>query len=152
MVLELEAGTAPRLYYGDYAYYLEKKAALAAAAAFPQPYAGAAGQPSTSFASQTSSASSVATLQPPATWGDEKARKARYRKLKKMEEELLARLEAVSAEKKEFENAMALPINYSDGAKVKKNPRLDCQPRSRGGSIERGMDGNRRRVVGVGMS
>ena len=120
MVLELEAGTTPRLYYGDYAYYLEKKAALAAAAAFPQPYAGAAGQPSTSFVSQTSSASSAATLQPPATWGDEKARKARYRKLKKMEEELLARLEAVSAEKKEFENAMALPINYSDGAKVKK--------------------------------
>jgi len=109
MVLELEAGTTPRLYYGDYAYYLEKKAALAAAASPDQP--------------QPDPARSAATLvlpQQSASWDDEKAKKARYRKLKKREEEILGRLMAVSAEKKALENAMALPANYSDGIKVKK--------------------------------
>ena len=38
----------------------------------------------------------------------------------KREEELLARLEIVSEEKKKLEDAMAQPVNYSDGAKVKK--------------------------------
>jgi len=109
-VLELEAGTTPRLYYGDYAYYLEKKAALAAAASSP-------GQ------IPPDPARSGASLAPPqqsASWEDEKAKKARYRKLKKREEEILGRLMAVSAEKKGLENAMALPDTYSDGLKVKK--------------------------------
>ncbi|MHB0896763.1 MAG: ABC-F family ATP-binding cassette domain-containing protein [Spirochaetales bacterium] len=109
-VLELEAGTTPRLYYGDYAYYLEKKAALAAAASSP-------GQ------IPPDPARSGASLAPPqqsASWEDEKAKKARYRKLKKREKEILGRLMAVSAEKKGLENAMALPDTYSDGLKVKK--------------------------------
>lgn len=119
MVLELEAGTTPRLYYGDYAYYLEKKAALAAAAA------GAAQDP---YGSARNAAAAVAAAAPapaisaqePPSWEEEKSRKARYRKLMKREEELLARLETVSEEKKKLENAMAQPLNYSDGAKVKK--------------------------------
>ena len=112
MVLELEAGTTPRLYYGDYAYYLEKKAALAAAAA-----AAPSDQPS---AGSARSAAAAVSAQQSASWEDEKAKKARYRKLKKREEEILARIMAVSAEKKGLENAMALPANYSDGIKVKK--------------------------------
>jgi len=119
MVLELEAGTTPRLYYGDYAYYLEKKAALAAAAA------GAAQDPY--GPSRNAAAAVVAAAPAPAvsaqeapSWEEEKSRKARYRKLMKREEELLARLETVSEEKKKLENAMAQPANYSDGAKVKK--------------------------------
>ena len=110
MVLELEAGATPRLYYGDYAYYLEKKAALAAAAASPDQ-------------APPDLARSAASLAPPpqsASWEDEKAKKARYRKLKKREEEILGRLMAVSSEKKGLENAMALPDTYSDGLKVKK--------------------------------
>ena len=110
MVLELEAGTTPRLYYGDYAYYLEKKAALAAAAASPA-------QPQPDLAR---SAAAAAPPQQSASWEDEKAKKARYRKMKKREEEILGRLMAVSAEKKALENAMALPANYTDGIKVKK--------------------------------
>jgi len=119
MVLELEAGTTPRLYYGDYAYYIEKKAALAAAAA------GTAQDPY--GPSKNAAAAVVAAAPAPAvsaqeapSWEEEKSRKARYRKLMKREEELLARLETVSEEKKKLENAMAQPANYSDGAKVKK--------------------------------
>ena len=56
----------------------------------------------------------------PPSWEEEKQRKALYRKLKKREDDILARLEAISGEKKAFETAMALPANYSDGAKAKK--------------------------------
>ncbi len=119
MVLELEAGTTPRLYYGDYAYYLEKKAALAAAAAdaAQDPYG-----PARNAAAAVAAAAPVPAIsaQEPPSWEEEKSRKARYRKLMKREEELLARLETVSEEKKKLENAMAQPLNYSDGAKVKK--------------------------------
>jgi len=117
MVLELEAGATPRLYYGDYSYYLEKKATLAAAAAQPT-------SPAYGFAPRAPNAVLPASgPQAPAqtgTWEDEKARKARHRKLKRREEEILARLLAVSTEKKTLEGAMALPANYSDGVKVKK--------------------------------
>jgi hypothetical protein len=41
-------------------------------------------------------------------------------KLKKREDDILARLEAISNGKKALEEAMALPANYSDGAKAKK--------------------------------
>jgi ATP-binding cassette subfamily F protein 3 len=108
MVLELDAGSTPRLYYGDYAYYLEKKASLEA---------GEANLPT--FSSSLNPASISAPLSA-ASWGDEKARKARQRKLKKREEEILAKLESVAAGKRALENDMALPSNYSDGAKVKK--------------------------------
>lgn len=127
MVLELEAGATPRLYYGDYAYYLEKKAALEAAAADrpyqiqgqPQPQP----QPQNGPARNTAAAAQGAPVDPPrqtASWEDEKARKARCRKLRKREEEILVKLESVSAGKRALENDMAIPSNYSDGAKVKR--------------------------------
>ncbi|MCE1195289.1 ATP-binding cassette domain-containing protein, partial [bacterium] len=121
MVLELEAGTTPRLYYGDYAYYLEKKAALEAAAAAAEtgelPPAGAPASPRPQV--QPPSPAAGAPLSPP-SWEEEKQRKAQYRKLKKREEDILARLEAISRGKKALEDDMALPANYSDGAKAKK--------------------------------
>lgn len=105
-VLELEAGKTPRLYCGNYAYYLEKKAALAA---------GGGGVPAPDAV-----VSKAGVLSSNLSWEEEKAKKARYRKLKKREEEILNRLDAISGEKKDLENAMALPANYSDGAKAKK--------------------------------
>lgn len=127
MVLELAAGAVPRLYYGGYDYYLEKKAALTAAAdaraAAGGPDSGAriGGAPSASRASgQASHAEIPAPAAPPLSWEDEKLKKARQRKLKKREEEILARLAAVSAQKRELEETLALPLNYSDGAKAKK--------------------------------
>ncbi|HBA85245.1 MAG TPA: hypothetical protein DCZ95_14245 [Verrucomicrobia bacterium] len=118
MVLELEAGATPRLYYGDYSYYLEKKAALAAAAATQPTSLGSGFAPRAPNA--VLSASEPHSPAQTGTWEDEKARKARHRKLKRREEEILARLLAVSTEKKTLEGAMALPANYSDGVKVKK--------------------------------
>lgn len=105
LVLELDAGSTPRLYYGDYRYYLDKKKALEESGdgAEPSPQAGNAAE-----------ASKVST------WEEEKARKARLKRLKKREEEISQRLEALSQSKKALEEAMALPSNYSDGAKVRK--------------------------------
>lgn len=105
LVLELDAGSTPRLYYGDYRYYLDKKKALEESGdgAEPSPQAGNAAE-----------ASKVST------WEEEKARKARIKRLKKREEEISQRLEALSQSKKALEEAMALPSNYSDGAKVRK--------------------------------
>ena len=106
LVLELEAGTTPRLYLGDYRYYLEKKAALDA----EPPVAGAA----------TLSFSAAAGSQPTVSWEEEKARKARLRKLRRREEEITERLTGVSAGKRALEETMARPENYSDGGKMKK--------------------------------
>jgi ATP-binding cassette subfamily F protein 3 len=107
LVLELEAGTTPRLYFGDYRYYLEKKAALEADPALGE---GAA----------SLSSSSSQNPQQTASWEEEKARKARLRKLQRREEEITERLSGVSAGKKALEDTMARPENYSDGVKMKK--------------------------------
>ncbi len=126
MVLELEAGRTPRLYYGNYEYYLEKKAALeealgnSATAGSATPPARQAAFPVAQAAAPAASAGAAGLPATPASWEDEKARKARLRKLKKREEEILARLENVSAGKRALEADMALPANYSDGLKVKK--------------------------------
>lgn len=106
MVLELEAGTTPRLYFGDYRYYLEKKAAIDA-------------ELSQSLAALDSSLQSPGSLLT-ASWEEEKAQKARLRKLRRREEEITERLSGVSAGKKALEETMAKPENYSDGTKMKK--------------------------------
>ncbi|MEN6364657.1 MAG: hypothetical protein ABFC81_06235, partial [Rectinema sp.] len=54
------------------------------------------------------------------SWEEDKARKAQLRKLRKREEEILARLDAISAQKSAGEREMGLPENYSDGAKMKR--------------------------------
>ncbi len=111
MVLELEAGASPRLYHGNYAYYLEKKASLDASlgnlpiAASPDAAAGAP-SPRPDAA--------------PLSWEEDKARKARIRKLERREEEITQRLDAISMSTKALENSMALPANYTDGSKARK--------------------------------
>ncbi|MEW6547980.1 MAG: ABC-F family ATP-binding cassette domain-containing protein [Spirochaetota bacterium] len=105
LVLELDAGSTPRLYYGDYRYYLDKKKALEESGDGTEP------SPQPGSATEASKVS---------TWEEEKARKARIKRLKKREEEISQRLEALSRSKKALEEAMALPSNYSDGAKVRK--------------------------------
>jgi ATP-binding cassette, subfamily F, member 3 len=106
-VLELEDGASPRWFVGDYRYYLEKKAAIraegeAASASLGAPERGAAAAPRA------------------ASYEEDKARKARARKLQKREEEILARLEAIGAQKAAAEREMGLPANYSDGGKMKR--------------------------------
>ncbi|HOX33859.1 MAG TPA: ABC transporter ATP-binding protein, partial [Spirochaetales bacterium] len=56
----------------------------------------------------------------PAGYEEDKARKARARKLQKREEEILARLEAIGSQKAAAEREMGLPQNYSDGSRMKR--------------------------------
>ncbi len=51
---------------------------------------------------------------------EDKARKARLRKLQKREEEILARLETLGKQKEAGQAQMGLPANYSDGAKMRR--------------------------------
>jgi ATP-binding cassette subfamily F protein 3 len=110
-VLELEDGGCPRWYVGDYRYYLEKKAAIQAESVMADG----------SEAAEAPKASGSSTQAPPsAGYEEDKARKARLRKLQKREEEILARLESIGAQKAAAEREMSLPDNYSDGAKMKR--------------------------------
>ena len=100
-VLELSCGSSPRLYYGDYAYYLSRKAEspdsspMTAPATAPRPADGKSARE------------------------QDKRRKAERNRLRKREEEILARLGAIDDERKEVAIAMALPENYSDGSTMK---------------------------------
>ncbi|MBP7263336.1 MAG: ABC-F family ATP-binding cassette domain-containing protein [Spirochaetia bacterium] len=99
-VLELSCGSTPRLFVGDYTYYLAKKAADGDLAA----------------------TSPARTGQPEATRDDralEKKRKAERNRLAKREDELLAEMAALEDGKKAAMDAMALPGNYADGARMK---------------------------------
>ncbi len=120
-VLELSCGSSPRLYYGDYTYYLAKKAEDAAAVpvsagrndARPDRQAAAALTPFS-----TDGASSK-PLDAKAARELDKKRKVERNRLRKREEEVLARLEAIDGEKSGLIAAMAEPANYSDGLKMK---------------------------------
>jgi ATP-binding cassette, subfamily F, member 3 len=108
-VLELEDGSCPRWYVGDYHYYLEKKASLDSPAE--------AGPRSGDSREQVPASAAEARA---ASYEEDKAHKARTRKLQKREEEILARLEAIGAQKAAAEREMGVPANYSDGAKMKR--------------------------------
>jgi ATP-binding cassette subfamily F protein 3 len=105
-VLELEAGSSPRWYVGDYRYYLEKKAAIALDQA-------AGGRRPAEAASPAATAPRIQSYE------EDKARKARQRKLQKREEDIVSRLEAIGAQKAAAEREMGLPGNYSDGARMR---------------------------------
>jgi ATP-binding cassette, subfamily F, member 3 len=111
-VLELEDGLCPRWYVGDYRYYLDKKAAIQAESALADgsELPAKAARPAEGGADGFKAAS----------YEEDKARKARLRKLQKREEEILARLETIGAQKAAAEREMSLPDNYSDGAKMKR--------------------------------
>ncbi len=107
-VLELSCGASPRLYYGDYAYYMSKKAEGDS----PRGNAGGPG-------SRTSSGLPVAPKDAKASREEDKKRKVERNRLKKREEEILARLEAIDRERAETAHSMGLPENYSEGSRMK---------------------------------
>jgi ATP-binding cassette subfamily F protein 3 len=106
-VLGLEAGVPARWYVGDYRYYLDKKAALDAEVP------GGAASTGASLAGAAGNGAAV-------SYEEDKARKARLRKLKRREEEILARLDVIGSQKKACEGEMGLPANYSDGARMRR--------------------------------
>jgi ATP-binding cassette, subfamily F, member 3 len=107
-VLELEDGGVPGWYVGDYRYYLDKKAAR-----------DAEGPADLGIRGEAVAGMGAAAARP-SNYEEDKARKARARKLQKREEEILARLEVIGAQKAAAEREMGIPSNYSDGSRMKR--------------------------------
>ena len=129
-VLELEDGASPRWYVGDYRYYLEKKASLEAA--------GDDGELRALGAPASAGGGRAKPGRPP-SYGEDKARKARSRKLQKREEEILARIEAIGAQKAAAEREMGLPGQLFRRRQNEAPRRRDRGARPRGGGAQRGM-------------
>jgi len=127
-VLELSCGSSPRLYYGDYRYYLNKKAETSMPGKAARPGREIASNPKRQIAETSNIKSTEATaLQNPERGSkdaktsreDDKRRKSERNRQKKREEEILSRMEALELEKTGILHAMALPENYSDGMRMK---------------------------------
>jgi ATP-binding cassette subfamily F protein 3 len=100
-VLELTCGETPRLYHGNYAYYLEKKSQEQIQQSEIKP----------EHASAAISGSS---------WEEEKARKARIRKLTRREEEISMQISGIVMEKDKLQRDLADIHTYSNGEKTRK--------------------------------
>ncbi|MCX7774847.1 MAG: ABC-F family ATP-binding cassette domain-containing protein [Spirochaetaceae bacterium] len=109
-VLELSCGTTPKLYYGNYAYYLEKKAALTAAS----------GGISSDQPDRPAPESSQTPRRSAPAWEEEKARKARIRKLQRREEEIMTRLAEIAATRRSLEEQLGRPDVYIDGSRTRR--------------------------------
>jgi len=118
-VLELTCGRSPCLYHGNYAYYLEKKAQESQENTLDQTANQNQGSVRKSDLSSPISSQKWASVRAN-DWGEEKARRARLRKLKRREEEIAARIESIAAEKVHLQHELELPNVYTDGAKTKR--------------------------------
>ncbi len=116
-VLELDAPKPARWYVGDYRYFLEKKASLEADVLA---YGDAGGRGAAANSREVARPLPGAEAQHPVSYEEEKARKARLRKLQRREEEILARLETIGAQKNACGHEMGLSVNYSDGVRMRK--------------------------------
>ncbi len=112
--LELSAGR-PRIFYGDYGYYLDRLGREAAGEVAP---GGAAGQGPEARAER--GAESAKGAPSAADYREaEKKRLAAERRLEREEAEILGRMEKLEAEKAALEAELGRPEVYSDGAKSK---------------------------------
>ncbi|MDR2965459.1 MAG: ABC-F family ATP-binding cassette domain-containing protein [Treponema sp.] len=90
-----------KLYYGNYAYYLEKTTET----------------PANTAAQKHSDTSNTGNFND--TRSEFKQKQAQARKLKKLEEEILAQLEELEKQKVSLEEELSLPEIYSNGEKAK---------------------------------
>jgi ATP-binding cassette subfamily F protein 3 len=102
-VLELSCGKEPRLYNGNYAYYIEKKAILD-------------GNENSEDVEQKKESVQSGSRQYREL---EKQKKADQRRLQRREEELVTAIGVEEEKLTELHNSLSLPVNYSDGAKAK---------------------------------
>ncbi|AEJ18904.1 ABC-F family ATP-binding cassette domain-containing protein [Gracilinema caldarium] len=131
--LELNQGR-PRLFYGNYTYYLERLAGESAGGAENPGSSAGSSTGSSPRAGNRAGTGSVAghgsnTAQSSATGGAglsaadyreaEKKRQAQIRRLERQEADLLAQLEQCETEKARLEEALASPEIYADGTKVR---------------------------------
>lgn len=142
-VLELSCGSAPRIYHGNYVYYLEKKAqergemssgggaSAASGAAFnaailigAAPFAFAAAHVSARGSTHTAKHVTAPAPEPASAsnrdWEEEKARKARLRKLKRREEEISSRIGDIASKKTSLQTDLADPRTYVNGEKTRR--------------------------------
>jgi ATP-binding cassette subfamily F protein 3 len=126
--LELNQGR-PRLFYGNYAYYVERLASEAersgtATASTPHGTAKPSGTANTASiasgaATPAGGISGTSSLSAADYREAEKKRQAQIRRLERQEADLLAGLEQLETEKKHLEETLAKPEVYSDGTKVR---------------------------------
>jgi len=127
--LELNQGR-PRLFYGNYAYYLERLASEAGTPETTKTASIAVGATKGSGNAKESGVSSgtvtaangisgTASLSAADYREAEKKRQAQIRRLERQEAELLARLEQLESEKTKKESSLASPEIYLDGTKVR---------------------------------
>ncbi|MBN2873539.1 MAG: ABC-F family ATP-binding cassette domain-containing protein, partial [Spirochaetales bacterium] len=109
-VLELSCGASPRLFYGDYSYYLSRKAEEAAAD-------GSTMRPSVPATPATRPP--VAAMDAKTARMVDKKRKSEYGRLKKREDEILARIAELGLDTQRIVHDMALPENYADGVRMR---------------------------------
>lgn len=113
-VLELKPGVA-RQFVGGYAYYMER---LAAEEAGTVPTPGAAGDNNRNVkVSGAKAEGEAAKTESALSWEEEKKRKNERKRLEKEEERLMNEIANAEEEKAGFEQQLALPAVYSDGAK-----------------------------------
>ncbi|TFG85250.1 MAG: ABC transporter ATP-binding protein, partial [Spirochaetales bacterium] len=118
-VLELSCGTSPRLFAGDYGYYLDKKARETmpdgkAVHALPETLAAS------EYTLHAPRPTSIAVPMDAKTSREQdKKRKAERNRLVKREAELLGLIESLEARKAEANAAMAQSENYSDGSRMR---------------------------------
>lgn len=117
--LELNQGR-PRLYYGNYGYYLERLASESERSSNSGTVSGVsnAGQ-SRIFTAVTDALAPGSSLSAADYREAEKKRQAQIRRLERQEAELLAQLEKLELEKTRLETSLASPEIYSDGTKVR---------------------------------
>ncbi len=127
-VLELEDGRM-RLYPGDYAYYLGRKAAEregaeagAADREGARPRASGSAERGDASVRSPSQSSRQGAKSATTAYSREEEKRARadQRRKEKREAELLALIDSLEAEKRTIEEAMAKPENYSDGERMKR--------------------------------
>ena len=110
-VLELRAGKPPRIFPGDYEYYLYRVAEEERAASGEAGGTGSPGKPEEKASGEAGSAKTDRE--------ETKRQKNLLRKLERREEELLSKLEELETENRALQHRLALPEVYADGAKVK---------------------------------
>jgi ATP-binding cassette subfamily F protein 3 len=98
--LELQPGAKSQLFYGNYAYYLDRTAS-----------AQSTGIPSAPAPQDKASANEKRLL--------DKQKQTQMRKLQRQEEEILKQLEELEKNKAALENELSLPEVYSKGEKAK---------------------------------
>ncbi len=124
-VLELSPGARYTLFPGDYRYYLWKKEQEAAAGSAASPDSGSGSgygsgnTPSIAVGDGGPSAAASGASTAALSREEQKRYEREMRRLQREEEDLVGRMEKLSAEHEEIQHRMALPENYTDGERMK---------------------------------